>query len=185
VIGGFRRVGALRRAGFRGHWDSVAVSCDRDTDPSHIGSVIRQAPTRIRPSHAVMTDRGPGRGRPGPGVGHQAATATGEPPSPVAIAPPAGWVSTHPARPPGARSDARSRSPPMRGRIQTCQPARAAPLCAQVTSVLAARSVRQRCCRLRVGSGRRRVGVDRGLTRPGPAYRRSACRRGPALPGPG
>jgi len=61
VIGGFRRVGVLRRAGFRGHWESVAVSCDRDTDPSHIGSAIRQAPTRIRPSHAVRTDRGPGR----------------------------------------------------------------------------------------------------------------------------
>ena len=45
VIGGLRRAGALRRAGFRGHWESVAVSCDRDTDPSHIGCVIRQAPT--------------------------------------------------------------------------------------------------------------------------------------------
>ena len=71
VIGGLRRAGALRRAGFRGHWESVAVSCDRDTDPSHIGCVIRQAPTRIRPSHAVMTDRG---------SAHQAATLSASPP---------------------------------------------------------------------------------------------------------
>ena len=69
LIGGLRRAGALRRAGFQGHWESVAVNCDRDTDPSHIGCVIRQAPTRIRPSHAVMTDRGQGHGRPRTGVG--------------------------------------------------------------------------------------------------------------------
>jgi len=56
-IGGLRRAGALRRAGFRGHWESVAVSCDRDTDPSHIGCVIRQAPT----AHRAITRR---NGRP-------------------------------------------------------------------------------------------------------------------------
>ena len=35
LIGGLRRSGALRRAGFRGHWESVAVNCDRDRPIAH------------------------------------------------------------------------------------------------------------------------------------------------------
>jgi len=35
LIGGLRRAGALRRAGFRGHWESVAVNCDRDRPIAH------------------------------------------------------------------------------------------------------------------------------------------------------
>jgi hypothetical protein len=57
VIGGLRRAGALRRAGFRGHWESVAVSCDRDTDPSHISGAIRQAPTAASRHTPYQTDR--------------------------------------------------------------------------------------------------------------------------------
>jgi hypothetical protein len=65
VIGGLRRAGALRRAGFRGHWESVAVNCDRDTDPSHIGCVIRQAPT----ARQTITDRNDRPWSPRTGVG--------------------------------------------------------------------------------------------------------------------